>query len=98
MKYYIIAGETSGDLHGANLIRSLKLRDQEAEFRIVGGDQMQSASGQHALIHTSEMAFMGLIEVIKNLRSVSKNLKKVKRDLAEANPDALILIDFPGFN
>lgn len=81
MKYYVIAGETSGDLHGANLIKSLKEKDIDAEFRIVGGDQMQLASGQTALIHSSEMAFMGLIEVLRNLRSISKNLKKVKRDL-----------------
>lgn len=98
MKYYVIAGETSGDLHGANLIKSLKEKDIDAEFRIVGGDQMQLASGQTALIHSSEMAFMGLIEVLRNLRSISKNLKKVKRDLQETRPDVLILIDFPGFN
>lgn len=98
MKYYVIAGETSGDLHGANLIKSLKEKDSDAEFRIVGGDQMQLASGQTALIHTSDMAFMGLIEVVKNLGSISKNLKKVKRDLQETMPDVLILIDFPGFN
>lgn len=98
MKYYVIAGETSGDLHGANLIKSLKEKDIDAEFRIVGGDQMQLASDQTALIHSSEMAFMGLIEVLRNLRSISKNLKKVKRDLQEAKPDVLILIDFPGFN
>lgn len=98
MKYYVIAGETSGDLHGANLIKSLKALDTEATFRIVGGDRMQEASGQIALIHTSEMAFMGLIEVLKNLKSISKNLKKVKQDLRQVMPDALILIDFPGFN
>ena len=78
MRYYIIAGETSGDLHGANLIKSLKKEDREAEFQIVGGDQMQAAAGVPVLIHTSEMAFMGFIEVLKNLRSISKNLKKVK--------------------
>lgn len=98
MKYYVIAGETSGDLHGANLIKSLKKNDSDAEFRIVGGDQMQLASGQTALIHTSETAFMGLVEVLKNLRSISKNLRKVKQDLQKTMPDALILIDFPGFN
>ncbi|MGJ1204514.1 lipid-A-disaccharide synthase [Sphingobacterium lactis] len=98
MNYYIIAGETSGDLHGANLIKALKKEDPEATFRIVGGDQMQAASGEQALIHTSEMAFMGFVEVIKNLGSIAKNLKKVKADIQEVMPDTLILIDFPGFN
>lgn len=98
MKYYIIAGETSGDLHGANLIKALKQEDKEAQFKIVGGDQMQAAAGQTVLIHTSEMAFMGFIEVVKNLRSIFKNLKKVKEDIIKEKPDTLILIDFPGFN
>lgn len=98
MKYYIIAGETSGDLHGANLIHALKAEDPQAEFRIVGGDQMESASNSKALIHTSEMAFMGFIEVLKNLNTISRNLKKVKEDLLINKPDTIILIDFPGFN
>ena len=98
MKYYIIAGETSGDLHGANLIKALKIEDPKAEFKIVGGNQMQEASNQSALIHTSEMAFMGFVEVLKNLKTISKNLKAVKKDILEYNPDTVILIDFPGFN
>ncbi|HMR19441.1 MAG TPA: lipid-A-disaccharide synthase [Sphingobacterium sp.] len=98
MKYYLIAGETSGDLHGANLIKALKSEDPEAEFRIVGGDQMEAATGQKALIHTSEMAFMGFVEVVRNLKTVQKNLKKVKEDLLLHKPDTIILIDFPGFN
>ncbi len=98
MKYYLIAGETSGDLHGANLIKALKKEDTEASFRIVGGDQMYEASGQTPLIHTSEMAFMGFVEVIKNLGKIRKNLKLVKEDIAKESPDTLILIDFPGFN
>ncbi len=98
MKYYIIAGETSGDLHGANLIKALKKEDSEAEFHIVGGDQMQAAAGEKVLIHTSEMAFMGFVEVLMNLKSISKNLKKVKADILKVNPDTVILIDFPGFN
>ncbi|WP_099367849.1 lipid-A-disaccharide synthase [Sphingobacterium sp. 1.A.4] len=98
MTYYIIAGETSGDLHGANLIKALKKEDPEAEFHIVGGDQMQQASGVKPLIHTSEMAFMGFVEVLMNLRSIARNLKKVKADIQRVNPDTLILIDFPGFN
>ena len=98
MVYYIIAGETSGDLHGANLIKALKKEDPDAIFHIVGGDQMAAAAGVPVLIHTSEMAFMGFIEVIKNLGSIAKNLKKVKEDIARVQPDTVILIDFPGFN
>jgi len=98
MRYYIIAGETSGDLHGANLIKALKREDAQAEFRIVGGDQMQEAAAERALIHTSEMAFMGFVEVIKNLSTITKNLKTVKADLQAYRPDTVILIDFPGFN
>ncbi len=98
MKYYIIAGETSGDLHGANLIKALKNEDPQADFRIVGGDQMQKAADQSALIHTSEMAFMGFVEVLFNLKTIAKNLKKVKEDLAAYQPNTVILIDFPGFN
>ena len=98
MKYYIIAGETSGDLHGANLIHALKNEDKEAEFRIVGGDRMQQASGQTAVIHTSRLAFMGFIEVLANIRTVGKNLAAIKQDVLKYVPDTLILIDFPGFN
>lgn len=98
MKYFLIAGETSGDLHGANLIKQLREADQEAQFRIVGGDAMQEAAEQTALLHTSEMAFMGFIEVLANIRTVSKNLKTVQKLLLDEKPDALILIDFPGFN
>lgn len=98
MKYYLIAGETSGDLHGANLIKALKAEDPHATFRIVGGDLMQEASGEKALIHTAEMAFMGFVEVLKNLGKIAKNLKRVKNDLLQEKPDTVILIDFPGFN
>ena len=98
MKYYIIAGESSGDLHGANLIKALKKEDPNAIFKIVGGNKMEDAALQKALIHTSEMAFMGFVEVIKNLGVITKNLKKVKKDLLAFNPDTVILIDFPGFN
>lgn len=98
MNYYIIAGETSGDLHGANLIEALKKEDPEATFRIVGGDQMERAAAQKALLHTSQMAFMGFVEVLKNLSSIAKNLKFVKNDILAHKPDTLILIDFPGFN
>lgn len=98
MRYYIIAGETSGDLHGANLIKALKKEDPDAIFKIVGGNQMQDAADQTALIHTSEMAFMGFVEVLKNLGKIAKNLKKVKADIIAFKPDTVILIDFPGFN
>ena len=98
MRYYIIAGETSGDLHGANLISALKDTDAAAEFRIVGGDRMQQASGQTAIIHTSQMAFMGFVEVLVNIRTIAKNLRTVKADITAYQPDAVVLIDFPGFN
>lgn len=98
MKYYIIAGETSGDLHGSNLIKALRVEDPFAEFKIVGGDLMEAAAQQKPLIHTSEMAFMGFVEVLKNLKTISQNLKAVKRDIIEYYPDTIILIDFPGFN
>ncbi|HIX53764.1 MAG TPA: lipid-A-disaccharide synthase [Candidatus Sphingobacterium stercoripullorum] len=98
MKYYIIAGEPSGDLHGANLIKELKRIDSEANFRIVGGDKMEGASSLEPFIHNREMAFMGFIEVIKNLKTISKNLKAVKNDILNYKPDCIILIDFPGFN
>jgi len=98
MNYYLIAGESSGDLHGANLIRSIIKIDSKARFRIVGGDKMQEAANEPAVLHTSEMSFMGFVEVLGNLQTIFKNLKKVKADLLTVRPDALILIDFPGFN
>lgn len=98
MRYYLIAGETSGDLHGANLIKALKNEDHNATFRIVGGDSMAEASGETPLIHCADMAFMGFVEVIKNLGTIKRNLDIVKKDLKQRLPDSLILIDFPGFN
>ncbi|KGE12332.1 lipid-A-disaccharide synthase [Sphingobacterium deserti] len=98
MTYYLIAGETSGDLHGANLIKALRNEDPNATFRIVGGDEMAKSAQQQPLIHTSEMAFMGFVEVLKNLGKIRKNLNIVKEDLRINKPDTLILIDFPGFN
>lgn len=98
MNYYLIAGETSGDLHGANLIDALKQEDPIAVFRIVGGDAMEKAASQKAVLHTSVMAFMGFVEVIANISTVLRNLKNVKKDILLNRPDALILIDFPGFN
>jgi lipid-A-disaccharide synthase len=98
MKYYLIAGETSGDLHGKNLIRKIKEEDPEAKFRYVGGDGMREQTGSEPLLHTSQLAFMGFVEVLANLRTIRRNMRLVKKDLEEVQPDALILIDFPGFN
>ncbi|WP_423149008.1 lipid-A-disaccharide synthase [Rubrolithibacter danxiaensis] len=97
MRYYLIAGEASGDLHGANLMKALKAEDQEATFRFLGGDLMLSHGGD-LVKHYSEMAFMGFVEVLFNLKSILKNLSQTKADILSYNPDALILIDFPGFN
>lgn len=98
MRYYLIAGETSGDLHGANLIRALKKIDSQAHFRFLGGDAMEKESAEKAVIHSSAMSFMGFIEVLANLFIILGNLKKVKKDILANRPDAIILIDFPGFN
>ncbi|MBB2143917.1 lipid-A-disaccharide synthase [Pedobacter sp. LMG 31464] len=97
MKYYLVAGEASGDLHGANLMKALKTEDQNASFRYFGGDKMQAQGGE-LVKHYAEMAFMGFTEVILNLRTIFKNLKACKEDILVYQPDALILIDFPGFN
>ncbi|HEY4109435.1 lipid-A-disaccharide synthase [Puia sp.] len=97
MKYYIIAGEASGDLHGSNLINELKKQDPQAEFRGWGGDLMQAA-GVRIVKHYKELAFMGFVEVLTNLRTIFRNLDFCKQDILEFRPDALILIDYPGFN
>jgi lipid-A-disaccharide synthase len=97
MKYYLVAGEASGDLHGANLMKELKKLDPEAEFRFFGGDLMQ-AEGGTLVKHFADMAFMGFFEVAANLRAILKNLAFCKLDIANYHPDVLILIDFPGFN
>lgn len=97
MKYYIIAGEASGDLHGANLIKQLKLKDPNAEFRCWGGDLMQ-AQGAEVVKHYRDLAFMGFIEVVMNLKTILSNIKVCKVDIANYQPDAVILIDYPGFN
>jgi lipid-A-disaccharide synthase len=97
MKYYIIAGEASGDLHGSNLIKELKKLDHEANIRSWGGDLMQAA-GAEVIKHYKELAFMGFIEVIKNLPAILNNLKFCKEDILQFQPDVLILIDYPGFN
>lgn len=97
MKYYLIAGEASGDLHGANLMKELRKQDSEASFRFWGGDLMQAVGGAN-VSHYKERAFMGFLEVVKNLKTVTGFIKQCKADLAANKPDALILIDYPGFN
>lgn len=97
MRYYLVAGEASGDLHGANLMKALKVRDPHAEFRYFGGDLML-AEGGTLVKHYAEMAYMGFTEVLANLNTILKNLKSCREDIAAWKPDVLILIDFPGFN
>ncbi|MEM7381066.1 MAG: lipid-A-disaccharide synthase [Bacteroidota bacterium] len=97
MKYYIIAGEASGDLHGSNLIKALKRKDAEAEIRCWGGDLMQAAGGD-LVKHYKEMAFMGFLEVLLNLPKIFKNIRFCKEDIGSFNPDVLIFIDYSGFN
>ena len=97
MKYYIIAGEASGDLHGSNLMKALYKEDPNAEIRFWGGDLMQKTGGTLAK-HYRELAFMGFIEVIFNLKTILNNIKFCKKDILEFQPDALIFIDYPGFN
>ncbi|MGZ5190921.1 MAG: lipid-A-disaccharide synthase, partial [Flavisolibacter sp.] len=97
MKYYIIAGEASGDLHGSNLIKEIKKLDTQSVIRAWGGDLMQSAGAQ-IIKHYRELAFMGFTEVIKNLPTILNNLKFCKKDIEEFQPDVVILIDYPGFN
>ena len=97
MKYYIIAGEASGDLHGSNLIKKLKKSDPKADIRCWGGDKMQEA-GATLVMHYRNLAFMGFAEVIKNLPAILKNFSFCKKDIAAFKPDAVILIDYPGFN
>ena len=97
MKYYIIAGEASGDLHGSNLIRELKKLDGDANIRCWGGDLMEAAGGT-VVKHYRDLAFMGFIEVVKNLPTILNNLKFCKADIQHFAPDVLVLIDYPGFN
>lgn len=97
MKYYIIAGEASGDLHGSNLMKELKRKDAQAEFRFWGGDLMQEQGGTQVK-HYRDLAFMGFAEVIMNLHTILGNIKFCKKDIQEFKPDAVILIDYPGFN
>jgi lipid-A-disaccharide synthase len=97
MKYYIIAGEASGDLHGSNLMKALFEEDPNANIRFWGGDLMQKAGGK-LVKHYKELAFMGFIEVVFNLKTILNNIEFCKKDILNFNPDALIFIDYPGFN
>jgi len=97
MKYYLIAGEASGDLHGSNLMLSLQELDNHSIFRYWGGDKMSQVGGE-LVEHYRNMAFMGFVEVIKNLRTILGFIKKCKYDILDFAPDVLILIDYPGFN
>jgi lipid-A-disaccharide synthase len=97
MKYYIISGEASGDLHGSNLIKQLKQLDTKANIRCWGGDMMQAA-GATLVKHYKELAFMGFAEVVKNLPTILRNISFCKEDIKAFAPDVLVLIDYPGFN
>lgn len=97
MKYYIIAGEASGDLHGSNLMKALYHEDANAEIRFWGGDLMQKIGGT-LVKHYRELAFMGFAEVLQNLKTILNNIKICKSDIEHFNPDVIIFIDYPGFN
>jgi lipid-A-disaccharide synthase len=97
MRYYIIAGERSGDLHGANLVKSIKRHDSDAVFKGFGGDYMKE-SGVDLTVHYSDMAFMGFVEVLKKLNTISKFVKLGRHDILTYKPDVVILIDYAGFN
>jgi len=97
MKYYIIAGEASGDLHASNLMAAIKKNDPSAVFRCWGGDLMK-AQGAEIVKHIREISFMGFAEVLSNLRTILRNIRFCKSDIDRYNPDALILVDYPGFN
>jgi len=97
MKYYLIAGEASGDLHASHLMAALKKRDEQAEFRCFGGDMMAAQGGQ-LIRHYREMAYMGFIPVICHLPTILNNIRMCKKDIAFFKPDVVILVDYPGFN
>ena len=97
MKYYLIVGEASGDLHASNLMRALKEQDAQADFRFFGGDLM-SAVGGTRVKHYKELAYMGFIPVLLHLRTIFKNMDKCKEDIVQWKPDVVILVDYPGFN
>lgn len=97
MRYYIIAGEASGDLHGSNLIKALHTEDKDADIRAWGGDKMEAA-GAKLVKHYRDLAFMGFVEVVKHLGTIMRNIDFCKKDITAFKPDVLVLIDYPGFN
>ncbi len=97
MKYYLVSGEASGDLHGSNLVKELKKLDTTASFRAWGGDLM-AAQGVEVVKHYRELAFMGFVEVLKNIRTIFRNMRHCVEDILAYRPDVVILIDYPGFN
>lgn len=97
MKYYLIVGEASGDLHASNLMRAIKKVDEAAEFRFFGGDLMSAVGGERVK-HYRDLAYMGFIPVLMHLRTIFSNMNRCKRDILSWRPDALILVDYPGFN
>ena len=97
MKYYVIAGERSGDLHAGNLVKALKARDESAEFRGFGGEYMEEA-GVVLAVHYRDMAFMGLAELFTNMNKIKKYIRLCKEDILAYKPDVIILIDYGGFN
>ena len=97
MKYYLIAGEASGDLHASHLMQALKQRDSEARFRYFGGDMM-AAQGGELVKHYRELAYMGFVPVLTHLPTILRNMKRCKQDIKEWRPDVVVLVDYPGFN
>jgi len=97
MRYFLVAGEASGDLHASNLMAAMKVQDKDADFRFFGGDLMQAQGGK-MLKHYRELAFMGFIPVLLNLRTILRNMKMCQQAIIEYQPDVVILIDYPGFN
>lgn len=97
MKYYLIVGEASGDLHASNLMKSLKRHDSEADFRFYGGDKMATVGGT-LVKHYKELAYMGFIPVLLHARTILHNMELCKNDIVQWNPDVVILVDYPGFN
>ncbi len=97
MKYYLIAGEASGDLHASHLMRELRNADEKAEFRFIGGDLMQAQGGE-LVHHYRDLAYMGVLPVLMHLRTIFSAMRECKQDIVRWEPDALILVDYPGFN
>ena len=98
MKYFISAGEASGDLHAGRLIAALREADPRAQFMFLGGDEMAAAAGHGPVTHYRDMAFMGFSEVLRNLKTIGENFKMAKASLKGSGADALILVDYPSFN